>query len=903
MGYEVFESWMNIYSPAISNNGTLLSWEAKPDQGDGWLYYSDFVRNSNDSVRHACCAAFSANSEFIVYRLKTPYDSLRKLKIAKTDEKELPGDTIVIKVFGRDSVFKAGPVKSIKLAAEISTWVAFSLNPDKMKEPDVPADTTQPGKKAKKTVKKKGAFPLILYNPINGHRLDLQNVTSFTLSKTGNIFGYIEAYGDSIDSCKVSIFRTESEKLETIFSGQGKIASLTIDDPGQQIAFSYSPDTSERKLFRLFYWKEGAEARMIVDTMMKEFPENWSVSNDDMYFTENKKWLVFQTAPKPDFPVADTVPEDEKPKFDLWKWDDNRLMSQQLAELKDDEQKSFVAVFHTETGKVVQIGDTAVPDISISMKTDIPIVMGVSEASYQKLLSWDSPEYRDVYVFDILTGRKTRLLTKHQYNAELSPGGKYLVFWQKSDSCWYSINTQNLETSNLTKSLKTPLYDTEYDIPNDPPPYGIAGWMEQDAYVLIKDEFDIWKLDLTGKTPPACLTKNFGRKTNVEYRIIKTDPDQKYFPMKGKLLLATFNKTTRAEGFAEMTCDSKKNPAFILQGDFHLSTPRKAKNADIFFWQRSTFNEYPDIWFAKEGFSMPQKISIANPQQSSYKWGTAELVSWQTPTGKTLEGLLYKPEGFKAEQKYPMIVYFYEKNSDNLHRYYTPKATPSIIQPPFYTSNGYVIFIPDIEYEAEKPGASAYDAVISGTNFLISKGFIDSSRIGIQGQSWGGYQVAWLITQTDMFKAAMAGAPVSNMTSAYGGIRWEEGVSRMFQYEDGQSRLGKTLWENRDIYINNSPLFFADKISTPLLIMHNDGDGAVPYYQTIELFLAMRRLNKPAWWLNYNGEEHNLTKYPNRKDLSIRMFQFFEYLLKDAPEPKWMKTGIPAIKKGKSLEY
>jgi len=183
--------------------------------------------------------------------------------------------------------------------------------------------------------------------------------------------------------------------------------------------------------------------------------------------------------------------------------------------------------------------------------------------------------------------------------------------------------------------------------------------------------------------------------------------------------------------------------------------------------------------------------------------------------------------------------------------------------------------------------------------------FIDRKKIGIQGQSWGGYQTAWLITQTNMFAAAMAGAPVSNMTSAYGGIRWESGLSRMFQYENNQSRIGATLWDKPLQYIENSPLFYVPKIKTPLLIMHNDNDGAVPWYQGIELFTAMRRLNKPVWMLTYNNEEHNLKaeSWANRMDLTIRMKQFFDHYLKDEPMPWWMQYGVPAIQKGKELGY
>jgi dipeptidyl aminopeptidase/acylaminoacyl peptidase len=305
-------------------------------------------------------------------------------------------------------------------------------------------------------------------------------------------------------------------------------------------------------------------------------------------------------------------------------------------------------------------------------------------------------------------------------------------------------------------------------------------------------------------------------------------------------------------------------------------------------------------------FNNPVQISTANPQQKSFNWATTEQVSWLSFTGEKLRGTLYKPENFDSAKEYPMMVYFYERSSEGIHRHYTPYPSHSIINKTFYASNGYLVFVPDITYAIGYPGQSAYDAIVSGVQYLInSHPYVDKKRIGLQGQSWGGYQIAHLITQTNLFAAAMAGAPVSNMTSAYGGIRWGSGMSRMFQYEHTQSRIGGTLCDKPMQYIENSPVFFAPKVNTPLLMMHNDNDGAVPWYQGIEYFVALRRLNKPVWMLNYNGMKHNIeTKYwANRVDLSTRMLQFFNYYLKDEPAPDWMINGLPAIEKGNSLGY
>ena len=250
-----------------------------------------------------------------------------------------------------------------------------------------------------------------------------------------------------------------------------------------------------------------------------------------------------------------------------------------------------------------------------------------------------------------------------------------------------------------------------------------------------------------------------------------------------------------------------------------------------------------------------------------------------------------------------MMIYFYEKNSENLYTHYPVQPSWSIINIPFYVSRGYLVFVPDIVYMRGLPGESAVNCIVSGAESLTRFPWVDADNMAIQGQSWGGYQVAYLITRTGMFKAAGAGAPVSNMTSAYGGIRWESGSSRQGQYEQGQSRIGRDLWNGTELYIENSALFRLPEVTTPVLIMHNDADGAVPWYQGVEMFMGLRRLGKPAWLLEYNNEAHNLRERRNRKDLTIRLQQFFDHYLKGAPEPAWMRDGVPSAKKDYYFGY
>ena len=325
----------------------------------------------------------------------------------------------------------------------------------------------------------------------------------------------------------------------------------------------------------------------------------------------------------------------------------------------------------------------------------------------------------------------------------------------------------------------------------------------------------------------------------------------------------------------------------------------QAKNAEVFIYTKANVSRPADL-YASRDLTHETQLSTINPQQKNYNWFTAELMHWTTPQGHAATGVLYKPENFDPARQYPMVVYFYEKLSNNFYQYHAPAPTPSRLDIALFASNGYLVFTPDISYTIGEPGPSAVEYVNSGVEELKKNRWVDGAHIGLQGQSWGGYQVAYLITQTPMYAAAWAGAPVVNMTSAYGGIRWESGMSRQFQYERTQSRIGGTLWEKPEVYIRNSPLFSLPQVQTPVVIMANDADGAVPWYQGIEMFTDLRRLGKPVWLLQYNGEAHNLVKRENRKDISIRELQFFDHYLKGAPAPVWLEKGVPAVEKGRN---
>nr|MDA3906210.1 prolyl oligopeptidase family serine peptidase [Bacteroidales bacterium] len=515
---------------------------------------------------------------------------------------------------------------------------------------------------------------------------------------------------------------------------------------------------------------------------------------------------------------------------------------------------------------------------------------------------------------DMNTGESTQIIKDCRSTPQSSPEGKYLYWYNPMDTTWntYNLAINKKYTISTAKTIQTA--DELNDVPNPPRSYRTAGWIEQDAALLIYDRYDIWKVDPENKKAPINLTQN-GRTTKTNYRLIRFDlersssrsrfssADEKGIDPTKTAFLSGHNEISRQDGYYQASVQNAQAPKVLFVGNFNLNTPLKAKDIDSYLFTKENFETFPNLLISNLKFKKAKQISDANPQQADFNWGTAELVSWTSLDGVKLDGTLHKPADFDPNKKYPMIVNFYEKSSQGLFNYRMPEPHRSTIDYHYYTSNGYVVFNPDIYYKTGYPGEDAFNCVMPGVTALIEKGFVDEKHIGAQGHSWGGYQVAYLATRTNLFAAIESGAPVVNMFSAYGGIRWGSGMNRSFQYEHTQSRIGKSIWESPLRYLENSPLFTMDKVNTPILIMHNDDDGAVPWYQGIEYFIALRRLGKPAWLLNYNEADHWPLKIRDKHDFQIRLAQFFDHYLKGDAMPKWMKEGIPATDKGIQMGY
>ncbi|HEY0676735.1 MAG TPA: prolyl oligopeptidase family serine peptidase [Chitinophagaceae bacterium] len=955
LDHSVYDSWQNVGERAISNDGRYIVYSINPQEGDGMLVIQSVDKVFKREIPRGYNATISEDSRYVVCRVRPFFKDTRDARIKKKRPDEMPMDSLVILNLSTDSITRVARVKGYKMPEKGSGWVAYHLNkalPDPQKPRQQPDSITQINnltrmvdslqkiadslrakvadvktkgmsvlQAAKSEERKPASKPtpqdpveegtdMVLRNLTTGSEKKFKLVTDYIFSEKGNAF-LVETSRKNGDTNSVAALvwvDPSSGKSDTIMKRFNDAKSFSFDREGSQLAFVAERDSvakALRKFYKLWYYTPGTDsARLRVDINTAGIAKGFTVNDfANIQFSKDGNKLFFAVSPIR--PVRDTTLVDfETARLDIWHYNDDYLQPQQLRQTEQELRRGFMAVMGKNSDKVVQLGNDSTENITIIDEGNADYVLGTTTSKNRVALQWQGFVLQSAYIISTNDGSRKPVTKNIRGMFTASPSGKYVAWYDWRKKQWFAYNIEAGTIASVSKNIKVPVWDEDDDHPDDPPPHGLMRWEEGDKYVYLYDKFDIWKCDPDAKQQPVNLTGGLGRKNNLTYRYSILDREERFIREGQPILLTVFDNKTKGNGLQHYVVGqpfTTKTPTIYPQvmGGF-----LKAKNSDAITYLTASPSVSPNVAVNRFDENIGSNIraqvvmSNTNPQQQNYNWLTVELHKWKMFDGKLAEGLLFKPENFDSTKKYPVIFYFYEKNADTRYNYRAPAPSASTINIPYFVSNGYIVFDPNIYYKDGEPGESAYNSIVSAAKYLSKMKWVDSTKMAIQGQSWGGYQVAYLVTRTNLFAAAGAGAPVANMTSAYGGIRWGTGLNRQFQYERSQSRLGGTLWEKRDLYIKNSPLFRADKVNTPLLIMHNDNDGAVPWYQGIEYFTALRRLNKKVWLLQYNGEDHNLVERRNRKDLSIRLSQFFDHHLKGAPPAKWITDGVPALVKG-----
>ncbi|MEZ7884842.1 MAG: prolyl oligopeptidase family serine peptidase [Bacteroidales bacterium] len=665
-----------------------------------------------------------------------------------------------------------------------------------------------------------------------------------------------------------------SDKSKLLIYSNSKTDTIKIDKPIDQISVS---DTANAVVFSsggtLSLFRGGKKETIFEKSRFEE-----------LTFSEDGKRLYFGAAPE----VEKAAPsKDPKPLVHIWNWKEERQFTSQVVDKERDKKRTDLYVSNLDGSRPFKITNDYITEYKLIEKGNSEFVLLKSDFPGKFEEMWTGRPLYDVFLCNTMLERTYPIANKLDGYALVSPKGNYLFWYNNADSSWYTADIRSLETRKVTNPKSVKAYDEDNDTPDLPASYSFGGWSEGDKYLYVYDKYDIWRVSPNGSEGLVRITN--GRERGLTFRFADSQNIADNFVSEQKSILSIFNQKDKSSGFAKLSSKGKEVVSPLIYGQFMFSGLIKSKS-NAYVYSKESFELSPDLYVSDNELKSSLKVSEINPQQGNYNWGTAELVEWTSLDGKRLQGVVYKPQNFNPSKKYPMIVNFYEKNSETLYSYRTPEPHRSTIDYHMYTSNEYIVFNPDIVYREGYPGESAYNCIMPGISMLIEKGFVDEKKIGAQGHSWGGYQTAYLATRTSLFAAIESGAPVVNMFSAYGGIRWGTGLNRSFQYEHQQSRIAGTPWNKPLRYLENSPLFFMDKVTTPILIMHNDNDGHVPWYQGIEFFVSLKRLQKPVWMLNYTGEIHWPQKLENKIDFQIRMKQFFDHYLKGEKAPDWMIT-------------
>ena len=922
-----YDGWRSIAGQHLSPDGKFLVYAAFPQVGDGEVVIRNLVtgRESRYAAGERPAPApasgveegppqqrnltieITSDSRIAVFTAFPPRAEVEK---AKKEKKPAPKDSLVIVDLASAKETRIERVRRFQLAEKNPSLLVYSKEAPESasaggsRSTAEPGDADQQGGRGGRGGRGGAGAPrpefgsdMVVRSLADGAEHTVPDVAEFVLSDDGQDLVWAVAAHDPGKNGVFLAHPAISGVGVALLAGKGKYLKLVWDEKQTQIAFLSDRDdaSSKQPKWKIYRWQRGAtSAAELVSAETPGFRKEFAISDKGaLAFSRDGAAVIFGDAPPPP-PPPPAADSDEKAVVDLWSYTDDYIQSIQKVTAARDRNHTFTAEYSIPNRKVEQLADVSLEQVSLSDNSRW--ALGTDTRAYRRMNDYDE-HYSDEYIVDAATGARTLVLKKHHGTASISPDGRWILEFDGRD--WSTISVPAGKTVNLTAHLPVKFFNEDQDTPSSPNAYGSGGWTKDGAGVLLYDKYDVWRMAPDGSSA-VDLTAGYGRAHDLRLRVTRPDldPRDRGIDPSQPLLLQAENLKTWDSGFFRVSLHGGEPQKLVLSHKFYTA-PVKAKNADVYLLTEQSFSEFPDLEITDGAFKEMRKVSHVNPQQQQLLWGAGELVSFKNADGVPLTAALYKPENFDPHKKYPMLVYIYEKLSDRLNHFVDPRPGHSI-NITYYVSNGYLVLTPDIVYTIGYPGQSALKCVLPAVQAVVDKGFVNENAIGIQGHSWGGYQIAYMITQTNRFRAAEAGAPVADMISAYDGIRWGTGIPRQSQYEHTQSRIGGSIWQYPTRFIENSPIFWADRVQTPLMILQNDADDAVPWYQGLEYFLALRRLGKVVYLFDYNGEPHHLNKRPNQMDYTIRMQEFFDHYLKGAPEPEWMVKGVPYLQRDRT---
>lgn len=852
---DAIRNWPQIRNEMISSDGKLIAYKVFRNMPDDTLVVQSVDQRWIEKIPGASLPAFTANSQWFICKKRDSlfvYDTRKYRMITSLDN-----------------------ITAFKIpTAGNGVWMACL--------------TRLPGKK------------LVLHNLANNSVITYDSVLQFRFSGNGKVMLLHRI-------TNIQWVDLKDLKVSTILQDVVNARGFEFDDADEQLAFLSDTIKEGHTATMLWYYRKGVNsARVMVNETTPRFDSHNWVLTAGIRFSPDGRRIVF--------PLKKLTDRSRKAlpgaaEVNIWHYDDDYLQTEQAVNLALDFNRIYMAVINTGDNTVIPVNqgeDEPLAELAAGGNVDFALVRRHGNYFAGKWKASTVPSY---YSVDLKNGRRNKIIGQRDLTVGISPAGRYIIWYDPLKKTYFTYEICSQQVKDITPTLAGTLTAAQSMRLNSFTPFGIAGWLPNDQALLLYDEFDIWKIDLAGGKEPLNITNGYGRRNHIVLRIWNRDNNDYSTPVinDNTRLLVAFDMSNMNNGFFKANLSTAADPVklsldpYLYYAHYRFNFPHlarypiiKARNAEAYLVRRMNSREYPNLYYTRD-FKTFKPLSGIQPGQA-YNWPSGELISWKQADGTINRGVLYKPAGFDPGKKYPVIFHIYEKLSYRLHQFLDPELCSGSLNIPFFVSHDYLVCTPDISYTAGSPGESAYQSVLSAARHLSRMPWIDSTRMGLQGHSFGGYQVNYIVSRTNLFAAAQESAGASDFISYYNGFYREH--SAQFYFEYGQARLGYTMWEKPDLYFQNSPIFKADQVQTPLLIMHNKDDGEVPFQQGIEWFTALRRLGKKVWMLQYDKEYHGIEQPKNQLDFTLRVVQFFDHYLKGALAPKWMINGIPASQKG-----